>query len=106
MTWQLLTAGEPRIAAAAPFYGPAPVGADFSGSRAAVLAVYGELDARVNATRDAAVASLESAGLTHEVRVFPGANHAFFNDTGPNYDAAAAAEAYQAVLAWFGRHLD
>ena len=106
MTWQLLTASEPRIVAAAPFYGPAPVGADFSGSRAAVLAVYGELDARVNATRDAAVASLESAGLTHEVRVFPGANHAFFNDTGPNYDAAAAAEAYQAVLAWFGRHLD
>ena len=46
MTWQLLATGEPRIAAAAPFYGPAPVGADFSGSRAAVLAVYGELDTR------------------------------------------------------------
>ena len=60
----------------------------------------------MNSTRDAAVASLERAGLTHDVRVFPGANHAFFNDTGPTFNAAAAAEAYQAVLAWFGRHLD
>jgi carboxymethylenebutenolidase len=106
MTWQLLAAGEPRIAAAAPFYGPAPANPDFSGSNAAVLAVYGELDTRVNATRDAAQAALATAGLTHEIRVFPRANHAFFNDTGPNFNAAAAAEAFQAVLDWFDRHLD
>jgi carboxymethylenebutenolidase len=105
MTWQLLAAGEPRLAAAVPFYGPAPADADFSGSEAAVLAIYAELDARVNASRDAAVAALEAAGLTHEVRTFPGVDHAFFNDTGPRYDAAAAAEAYDAVLAWFGDHL-
>jgi carboxymethylenebutenolidase len=105
MTWQLLAAGEPRLAAAVPFYGPAPADADFSGSEAGVLAIYAELDARVNASRDAAVAALEAAGLTHEVRTFPGVDHAFFNDTGPRYDAAAAAEAYDAVLAWFGDHL-
>jgi carboxymethylenebutenolidase len=105
MTWQLLASGEPRIAAAAPFYGPAPANPDFSGSKAAVLAVYGELDTRVNATRDAAQAALERAGLMHEIRVFPGANHAFFNDTGPSFNATAAAEAFQAVLDWFNRHL-
>jgi carboxymethylenebutenolidase len=105
LTWQLLAAGEPRIAAAAPFYGPAPANPDFSGSRAAVLAVYGELDTRVNATRDAVRAALERDGLPYEIRVFPGANHAFFNDTGPNFDAVAAAEAFRAVLAWFGRYL-
>jgi carboxymethylenebutenolidase len=105
LTWQLLAAGEPRVAAAAPFYGPAPSNADFSGSKAAVLAVYAELDARVNASRDSAVAALQAAGLTHEVRTFPGVDHAFFNDTGPRYNAAAAAEAYQAVLNWFATHL-
>ncbi len=105
MTWQLLAAGEPRLAAAAPFYGPAPLDADFSGSNAAVLAVYAELDSRVNSTRDAATAALESAGLTHEVRTFPGVDHAFFNDTGPRYNAPAADEAYQAVRDWFGTHL-
>lgn len=106
MVWSLLAAGEPRLGAAAPFYGPLPVNADLSGSRpAAVLAVYGELDTRVNASRDAARAALERAGLTHEIVTYPGANHAFFNDTGERYNAAAAAAAYQRLIDWFGQHL-
>jgi carboxymethylenebutenolidase len=104
-TWRLLAAGEPRLAAAIPFYGPAPDAPDFSRSQAAVLAVYGELDARVNGTRDLAADALRRAGLVHEVRTFAGADHGFFNDTGARYNAAAATEAYQAVLAWFGRYL-
>ena len=106
MTWLLLASGEPRLAAAAPFYGPLPEAADFSGSpNAAVLGIYAEQDDRVNATRDAATAALERAGLTHEIVTYPGANHAFFNDTGPRYDQAAASQAYTKVLDWFGQHL-
>ena len=105
MTWTLLAAGEPRLAAAAPFYGPAPANADFSGSDAAVLAVYGALDARVNGTRDAAVAALASRRPDVRGEEFPDANHAFFNDTGANYNATAATEAYAAVLDWYDRYL-
>ena len=105
MTWQLLAAGESRLTAAAPFYGPVPDNPDFSKARAAVLAVYAERDERVNSTRDAAAAALRRAGLTHEVRTFAGVDHAFFNDTGPRFNAAAAAEAYRALLDWLGRHL-
>jgi carboxymethylenebutenolidase len=105
MVWLLLASGEPRLAAAVPFYGPLPEGADFSGSRAAVLGIYAEQDARVNASRDAAKAALERAGLTHELVTFPGAGHAFFNDTGARYNPDAAAEAYRRVLDWFERHL-
>ena len=106
MAWTLLAAGEPRLAAAAPFYGPLPEGADFSGSpNAAVLGIYAEQDARVNATREAATAALEAAGLPHEIVTYPGANHAFFNDTGPRYDQNAATQAYAKVLDWFGRYL-
>ena len=105
MTWSLLAAGEDRLAAAAPFYGPFPAGADLSGTDAAVLAVYAGLDTRVNASQADAVAALEAAGLEHEVRTFEDADHAFFNDTGPRYDAEAAADAYEALLAWFGQHL-
>jgi carboxymethylenebutenolidase len=105
MVWLLLASGEPRLAAAAPFYGPLPDGADFSGSSAAVLGVYAENDGRVNASRDAATAALEQAGLTHEIVTYPGADHAFFNDTGPRYDRAAATQAWDKVLDWFGRHL-
>jgi carboxymethylenebutenolidase len=107
MTWQLLAAGEPRLAAAVPFYGPFPEGSSVDGSpNAAVLGIYAELDDRVNATFDAAESALTAAGLTHELRVFEGVDHAFFNYTGPRYDADAAAEAYQAMLDWFGAHLN
>jgi carboxymethylenebutenolidase len=106
MTWTLLAAGDPRIAAAVPFYGPLPDDADFSGSPdAAVLGIYAELDDFVNPTMDAAAAALEAAGLEHELRTFDGVDHAFFNDTGRNYDTDAAAEAYAAMLDWFAVHL-
>jgi carboxymethylenebutenolidase len=103
--WSLLNAGEPRLAAAVPFYGPGPANADFSGSEAAVLGVYAEKDARVNGTKDAMEAALTQAGLTHELRVFPGVDHAFFNDTGARYDATQAEAAFDATLNWFGTHL-
>jgi carboxymethylenebutenolidase len=105
MVWTLLDAGEPRLAAAIPFYGPAPSSPDFTGDKAAVLAIYAELDDRVNASRPAAEAALVAAGLEHQIKVYPGVDHAFFNDTGPRYNAAQAAAAYADVLAWLGRHL-
>jgi carboxymethylenebutenolidase len=106
MVWTLLASGEPRVAAAAPFYGPLPRGADFAGSRnAAVLGVYAEQDERVNASRDAAKDALERAGLTYEIVTYPNAGHAFFNDTGQRYNATAAAAAYTKLMDWFGSHL-
>jgi carboxymethylenebutenolidase len=105
LVWKMLDAGEPRLKAAVPFYGPAPDAPDFSGEEAAVLAIYGELDQRVNATRDRVEAAMKAAGMTYEVKVFPGADHAFFNDTGPRYNAEAAKAAYADVLAWFQKHL-
>ncbi|HWB72318.1 MAG TPA: dienelactone hydrolase family protein [Egibacteraceae bacterium] len=105
MVWRLLDAGEPRLDAAVPFYGPAPDDPDFSGSTAAVLAIYAEFDDRVNATRAAARTALQRAGLTHEIVTFPGVDHAFFNNTGPRHDATAAAHAYGRVLDWFARHV-
>jgi carboxymethylenebutenolidase len=106
MVWRLLAAGEQRVNAAAPFYGPFPVGGNLSGSRAAVLGVYAGLDDRVNATRDAARAALEAADLEHRIITFNEAGHAFFNDTGPRFNAPAAEEAWHRVLSWFGRHVE
>jgi carboxymethylenebutenolidase len=77
MVWRLLASKEPRLAAAVPFYGPFPDGGNLSGSKAAVLAIYGELDDRVNATRTAARAALKNAGLQHQVVTFPGADTPF-----------------------------
>ena len=79
--------------------------AGFAGSQAAVLGVFAEKDARVNAGRDKLEAALTAAGLTHEFVTVPGVDHAFFNDTGPRYNEAAAAQVYRQVLDWFGAHL-
>jgi carboxymethylenebutenolidase len=105
MVWALLDAGDPRLDAAIPFYGPAPAAPDFSGNTAAVLGVYAELDARVNASQATAEAALTAAGLEHEIKVYPGVDHAFFNDTGGRYNAEQAAAAYADVLAWLARFL-
>jgi carboxymethylenebutenolidase len=101
MVWRLLTSNEPRLAAAAPYYGPFPDGGNFAGSRAAVLGVYGGLDTRVGATRPAAKAALEAANLKHELLVFTEADHAFFNDTGARFNPHAATEAWRRTLNWF-----
>ncbi len=105
MVWALLDAGDPRLAAAIPFYGPAPAAPDFSGNTAAVLGVYAELDDRVNASRATADAALTAAGLEHEIKVYPGVDHAFFNDTGGRYNEEQATAAYADVLAWLGQYL-
>jgi len=106
MVWLLLASGERRLAAAAPFYGPFSEGGSLKGSKAAVLGIYGGLDDRVNATREAAQAALEAAHLKHKMVTFSGAEHAFFNDTGPRFNPAAAAEAYRLLVGWLGRFVD
>jgi carboxymethylenebutenolidase len=102
MIWRLLAAREPRLSAAAPFYGPFPTGGNLQGNKAAVLGVYGGLDTFVNPTQAAAVAALKAAGLRHEILTFTEANHAFFNDTGARFAVQAAEEAWRRAVDWFG----
>jgi carboxymethylenebutenolidase len=106
MVWNLLVNGEARLAAAAPFYGSFPSAGNLSSANAAVLGIYGALDTRINATQPAAAAALEAAGLEHKLLTFEGANHAFFNDTGPRYHPEAAAEAFRRTTNWFARFVN
>jgi carboxymethylenebutenolidase len=108
MIWRLLAAGEKRLAAAAPFYGPFPTGGNLRDSRAAVLAIYAAADTRVNDTREAARLALEAARLRYELLTFANTNtagetvnHAFFNDTGARFNPMAAEEAWRRVVSWF-----
>ncbi len=106
LVWRLLAAGESRLAAAVPFYGPIPDDPDFAGSKdTAVLGFYGSLDQRVTSTEPAAQAALDSAGVVNELVIEDGADHAFFNDSGKRYDPVAAADAWQRLQNWFARYL-
>jgi carboxymethylenebutenolidase len=103
--WQLLAAGALRVSAAVPFYGPLPANPVFTGSKAAVLGIYAALDPVVTGSQSAARAALDRAGLVNDLVVEPNVDDAFFNDTGPRYNAAAAADAWQRMLDWFGHYI-
>ena len=44
---------------------------------------------------------MDKAGVQHETIIYPGAQHAFFNDTRAAYHPEAAADAWQRVLKLF-----
>lgn len=104
LTWRLSTEA-PELKAAVPFYGPAPDLAKVPDIKAAVLALYGGLDNRINAGIPALEAALKAANIRYQIKIFDGANHAFHNDTGPNYNPAAAQEAWKMALDWFKTYL-
>lgn len=104
MVWRLATANA-DLKAAAPFYGSNPPIADVAKIKAAVLAVYGELDTRLNAGIPAMREALQRANVANETVIYPGADHAFFNDTGERYVQGAAQQAWTRVTAWFDRYL-
>jgi carboxymethylenebutenolidase len=104
ITWRCATA-LPELKAAVPFYGVAPDLEQVPNIRAAVFGVYAELDNRVNAGKDALEQALRDAGITYQMKVYPGVNHAFHNDTGQRYVEAQATQAWLDTLAWFEQYL-
>jgi carboxymethylenebutenolidase len=105
MVWRLVTRS-PELRAAVPFYGPNPPLEDVPRIRAAVLGIYGELDQRINQGIPALREALQRAGVVYEIVVYPGADHAFFNDTGTRYNPQAARQAWERALEWFRRYLE
>ena len=103
-TWRLATE-EPRLSAGVAFYGPNPPLEDVPGIQAAMLGIYGREDQRITDQEPELEEALDEAGKTHEMLIFEGANHAFFNDTGGRFHPEAAREAWSATLGWFEEHL-
>ena len=84
----------------------APVLEEADAIDAPLLALFGSDDGSIPPTDVAAIRSkLEATGSGSEVHVYEGAKHAFFNDRRPNFHPAAAADAWQRTLDWFGRFL-
>jgi carboxymethylenebutenolidase len=105
MTWMLATR-EPRLKAAVPFYGPIPPLESVPEIQAAVLAIYGALDERINAGIPQIEPAMAAAGKSFEKEVYEGAGHAFHNDTNPDrYHADSAASAWSRATAFLDTHL-
>jgi len=104
VTWQAAT-DMPELRAAVPFYGPPAPIENVPNIQAAVLAIYGELDTRINQSIPAIEEAMLQNNKIFEKVIYPNADHAFHNDTGQRYNAEAAQDAWARTLAWFGTYL-
>jgi len=95
----------PELAAAVPFYGPAPPTDQVAKIKAAVMPIFADEDERINATWPAYDAALKAAGVRYAALRYPGTQHGFNNDTTPRYDANAARQAWARMLAFFNQEL-
>jgi carboxymethylenebutenolidase len=99
-------AGDGAVGAAVCFYGRPLDPADTARLAVPVLGLYASEDhgIPVDAVR-AFEEELVRHQVPHEIHIYEGAHHAFFNDTRPVYDPDAAADAWRRTLDWFGRYL-
>ncbi|MBI4012226.1 MAG: dienelactone hydrolase family protein [Candidatus Rokubacteria bacterium] len=98
----------PAIGACVNFYGVHPnVKPDYAKLAAPVLGLFAEKDSFVTPQVAREVdAAIKKAGKQSEIRIYPGVDHAFFNDERADvYDKAAAEDAWRRTLAFFRQHL-
>jgi len=107
-TFALLLACNANVEASAPFYGDVPGDTTVIGKLSCpVLFVGAEKDQWITVEKmnrlDAALKQHDKEG---EVRIYKGADHAFFNDTRPEvYSRADAEDAWERVIEFFNKHL-
>jgi carboxymethylenebutenolidase len=100
-------AGTEGLGGAVVYYGGSPPAGELAGVKAPVLGLYGENDARVNATIPLADSALRALGKTFEHAIYAGAGHGFLRqqDGQNGANLAATREAWPRTIAWFRRHL-
>ena len=101
----LYATANPNLKAAVVFYGSTPAEEKLANIRCPVLAHYGQTDARITDRAPDTEAAMKKHGKSFEYKIYPGAAHAFFNDTGANYNEAAAKEAWPRTLDFFRKNL-
>src|SRR5712691_6361487 len=93
-----------RLRAIAPYYGSAPRRKEALRRLCPVVGSWPARDFTSGAAGTLGVA-LTAAGVPHDLKLYQGARHSFFNDYGSAYNAEAASDSWQRVLAFFAEHL-
>ncbi len=101
----LYATANPNLKAAVVFYGATPEEAALANIQAPVLANYGETDQRITSRVPETEVAMRRLGKSYDFKIYPGAGHAFFDDTSDRYDEAAAADAWNRTLAFFKNNL-
>jgi len=93
-----------RLKAIAPFYATNPRPLDAVKRLCPVVGSYPERDFTAGAGRalDTALTGYE---IAHDIKIYPGTRHSFFNDTRPSFDSSAAGDSWRRTLKFFGEQL-
>lgn len=101
-----LAVADPTLDAGVAYYGRQPDAAAAAKIKAPLLLHYAGLDTRINEGIPAYKTALDQAGVSYQVYMYEGANHAFNNDTSAErYNAEAAKRAWDRTLGFFAEKL-
>lgn len=92
------------LRAASVFYGQNPRPLDAVARACPIVGSYPERDFTANAARKLEP-MLEKYHVPHDIKVYPGAHHSFFNSTRPAYDPGASEDAWRRTLSFFETYL-
>jgi carboxymethylenebutenolidase len=96
----------PGLLAAVPYYGPPPSNlGEAAKIKAPMLIQLAENDNFVNSRWPAWEEALKMNKVSYTMRMYPGTQHGFHNDTTPRYDEAAAKLSWQRTMDFFELHL-
>jgi carboxymethylenebutenolidase len=107
-TFALLLACHEKVEASAPFYGDVPVDTTLIGKLSCpLLFIGGEKDQWITVEKMKRLeTALKQYSKEGEVRIYQGADHAFFNDTRSEvYSKSDAEDAWTRVIGFFNQHL-
>ncbi len=95
----------PSLKAVVVCYGPAPDTADMRRIKAPVLGIYGEDDARINASLPEVNAAMEQHGKTFSQEVYPGTGHGFLKPGRQGSDGPQPERAWKRILEFYRARL-
>jgi carboxymethylenebutenolidase len=93
-----------RLKAVAPFYGTNPRPLEVTKRLCPVVGSYPEKDFTARSGR-ALERALTEYGIQHDIKIYPGAEHSFFNDARGRYNEEAAEDAWHRVVTFFDQKL-
>jgi carboxymethylenebutenolidase len=102
-----LAVADPMLTVGVPFYGAPPPSEDVPKIKAAMLINFAdpELDKNLGMLAPAYEEALKKAGTRYEMRFYPGAQHAFNDDTGQRYHPESAKLAWSRTVSVFKANL-
>jgi carboxymethylenebutenolidase len=102
----LYSTANPKLKASVVFYGTPPTDEEMAKIKAPVLANYAGDDQRVTSTVPTVTEKMKRMGKSYDPKIYPGTQHAFFNDTnGDRYNEPAAKDAWARSLAFLKKNL-